>query len=833
MKNIKLVIFCFVCIQLCIQSLYAQKPNTSDEKIIIGESSEANYGSISGIIVDKSNLQPIEYANILLMKVKDSSMAAGVITNEKGQFKLEKVPFDKYYLKITFIGYSNLIINNVEITKQNPDKKIGLIKFESSSKLLDEVNIIAEKKMMEYTLDKKVVNVDKNLVSSGGSAVDVMQNIPSVTVDIDGNVSLRGSTNVSILVDGRPSNISGTNRQAILEQIPASSIDAIEIITNPSAKYNPEGMSGIINIKLKKKTAKGLNGLASAGIGTGNRYNSSINLNYSTLKYNIFGSWDGRWFQGKGYGNTYREANIDDSVFYSYQHSDMKRNMNNNNIKLGFDWFLNNKNTISVSGQTGYDNSSREQFLLSKTNNNQNVFEDYYESTNIEDEIERMPSLNLSYKKTFEKKNEEFTIDISLNKANSEEKTNISNNIYITDYFNKTDSNSIQLQYNTGLNYNSQILVNYVYPFTDKMKLESGFQGNYRKIDNDYYVENYNFSSGKYFIDESSLNHFIYNENISALYGTISKEWDKLSVQLGLRLEQAFTKSEEKIQNQKYENSYYNLYPTIHISKKIFSKQEIQLSYSRRVNRPNIHDLNPFKDLTNPLVINYGNPYLKPEYINSFEFGHTKYWNKTSLYTSLYYRQINNVIKRIIYLGNDGISYITNENLSKGTSYGIDWILEQEIKKWWRINASFSYFRTIIEGNSIDGTISNDNYSWTSKLNSNITLLKNLNIQITANYRAPIVTPQGKMYETYSADIALKKDFLKDLFSVNFRVSDIFNTQRFDIDTYGTGFYSTMYRKRQSRMAFLTISYKINGGIKQKSRKKSESNNNSIDEGDF
>jgi outer membrane receptor protein involved in Fe transport len=248
-----------------------------------------------------------------------------------------------------------------------------------------------------------------------------------------------------------------------------------------------------------------------------------------------------------------------------------------------------------------------------------------------------------------------------------------------------------------------------------------------------------------------------------------------------------------------------------------------------------MYDLNPFKDYSNPLLIRYGNPYLKPEYINSFELGHSKYWNKTSFYTSVYYRQINDVIKRISYLGNDGISYMTNENLSKGVSYGVDFILEQEILKWWRINANFSYFRTIIEGNSIDGNISTDNYSWTSKLNSTMNLGKSLYIQITANYRAPIITPQGKMFETYSADIAVKKDIFKDKFSVSFRVSDIFNTQIWKNEAYGSGFYALMNHKRQSQAAYLTLTYKINGGLKTKARKKPTDNGNGggNDEGDF
>ncbi len=816
-------------------NIYAQnQPNSGMPHTGGGGGMSGNLGNVSGIVVDKLTSQAVEYANLVLFRQKDSSMVNGAITNQKGQFTIEKVPFGKYYMVVSFIGYSSLRIPDIMVNPKEPNKNLGQIKFEPSSSTLGEVNITAEKRMMEYSLDKKVVNVDKNLVSAGGSAVDVMQNIPAVTVDIDGNVSLRGSTNVNILVDGRPSNLSGMSRQAILEQIPASSIEAIEIITNPSAKYNPDGMSGIINIKLKKKTAQGLNGLISTSIGTGDRYNSSVNLNYSTSKFNIFSSWDGRWFQGRGYGDTYRKVTMNDTSSYTRQHSDMKRKMNDNSVKLGFDWYINRKNTLTISGQIGKDKSTRDQNLYSYSNDyNQATYEQFYQK-NIESEDENSNSLNLNYKKTFEKKNRELTADFSYSKSKDSENTDMNNHSFLENFIPFTGFDEIQQQLNNGNSENGSALINYILPFNEKLKLETGFQGIYRKVDNDFQLNNFDYISKSYVIDTNSVNHFIYTESINAVYGTLSKEWDKVSVQIGLRLEQAFTTAEQITQVKTFENNYFSIYPTLHISKKLPNKNEMQFSYSRRVNRPNIYNLNPFKDYSNPLVIDYGNPYLKPEYINSFELGHSKYWNKSSFYTSIYYRQINDVIKRISYLGNDGISYMTSENLSKGTSYGVDLILEHEITKWWRINANFSYFRTLIEGNSIDGSISTDNYSWTSKLNSNMTLLKNLTIQISANYRAPIITPQGKMYETYSADIAMKKDFMKDKFSVSLRVSDIFNTQRFDVDAYGNNFYSTMYRKRQSQAAFLTLSYKINGGLKQKAKKKIIDNSGGgSDEGDF
>ncbi|MFZ4401119.1 MAG: TonB-dependent receptor domain-containing protein [Bacteroidales bacterium] len=793
-------------------------------------------GSISGVVVDKLTMQAVEYANLVVFRSKDSVMVGGTISNQKGLFSIDKVPYGNYYLVVSFIGYSSLKIPNIIVNQKDHEKKIGQIKFSTSSSTLGEVTITSEKRMMEYSLDKKVVNVDKNLVSAGGSAVDVMQNIPAVTVDIDGNVSLRGSTNVNILIDGRPSSLSGMSRQAILEQIPASSIEAIEIITNPSAKYNPEGMSGIINIKLKKKTAQGLNGMVSVSAGTSNRYSSSVNLNYSTEKFNVFGSWDGRWNQGKGYGDIYRLTTHKDTNSYTYQHSEMKRVMDNNTLKAGFDWYLNPKNTITVSGQYNIGGSDRNMDLLSYTSDYSYLKQNDYKQNSKELESDHSTMFALNYKKTFIERNRELTADFSYSTSSDSENSDLTLYNYLTNYINTSANQSIlQKQIDNGKNWVANALINYVHPINEKTKLECGYQGIFRNVDNDFYLNKFDTAQKIYVNDIFSSNHFKYKENINAIYGTLSKEWESISMQLGVRLEQANTLADQLTQTQSFTNNYFSIYPSLHISKKFARKNELQISYSRRVNRPDMHDLNPFKDYSNPDMLRYGNPYLKPEYINSFELGHSKYWNKTSFYTSVYYRQINDVIKRITFLDSLGISNLTSENLSKGISYGVDFILEQEITKWWRINANFSYFRTIIEGNSVDGNISTDNYSWTSKLNSTMNFGKSLSVQISANYRAPIITPQGKMFETYSADIAIKKDLFKDKFSVGIRVSDIFNTQIWKNEAYGTGFYTNMNHKRQSQALYLTLSYKINGGLKQKARKKQTENGNTggNDEGDF
>ena len=830
----KLLTLFFILIFLTNSFIFSQSSYKPGNPIIKGGET-ANKGSVTGVIVDKQSSAPVEYANIVIFSAKDSTMKGGALSDSKGNFKIENIPYGKYYIEISFIGYANQKVPNIVIDPNTTTKNLGQIKFSPAASNLDAVTISAEKQLVEYSLDKKVVNVEKNLVSAGGSAVDVLQTVPSVTVDIDGNVSMRGSTNVNILIDGRPSALAGTSRQAVLEQIPASSIESIEIITNPSAKYNPDGMSGIINIKLKKKVARGLNGVATINLGTSNRYSSSLNLNYSTAKYNVFGSWDGRWNTSKYLGDTYRNARVNDTISNTYQHNEGTRTSNNNNFKIGADFYLNKWNTLTIYGQFTIENGDRPQNINSKTYDVNNILNDYFTQTNDEAEKNNSQTYSINYKKTFEQKGRELTLDVSYSNSNNDEYTTMNETFYNNNLTPSSLPPYLQTQDNKGHNHVTNILLNYVHPFTDKFKLETGYQGIIRNVDDNFMLQDYDNTTNNYFANDTASNHFLYNESFHSVFGTLSKEWENgYSAQVGLRFEAAFTNSDQVAQNINVTNNYYNIYPSVHVSKKLPKLNEILISYSRRVNRPDIESLNPFKDYSNPLMIRFGNPYLTPEYVNSFEIGHSKYWKKTSLNSTVFYRQINDVMKRISWLDTlKGVNYMTTENLSKGVSYGVELVVDQEIAKWWRVNASFSYFRTIIEGSIIDGSITNDNYSWTSKLNSTMNFGKGFSIQLSGNYRAPIITPQGKMFAMYSADAAVKKDILKERASIGLRVSDIFNTQHFDMETYGTDFYSRMNRKRESRILYFSFTYKINGGLKQKPAKRPTDGGNGNNDMDY
>ncbi len=793
-------------------------------------SAKENDGTVSGSVIDRRTEDPVLSAKVVLLKANDSTIQAGTFTNNKGEFLFDNVPFGKYYINISYIGYDNIAVPAFQITSKNNSVKLKKLVMEQGSVVTDEVEVTADKQTVEYSMDKKVINVEKNIAATGGSAVDVLSNIPSVSVDYDGNVSLRGSTNLTILIDGKPSQSMGSNRNAILEQIPASSIESVEIISNPSAKYSPEGMNGVLNIVLKKQSNLGFNGLLGMSAGTRDKYSGSINSNYGMESFSLFASYDIRSDRRMGQGNSFRTTTIGDSMPFIEQGFHMNRKGFDNTVKLGTDIFITPKNTLTLMGNYSFDTDNHS-FMLDGTELDLNrQISDKNSSLSFEDNKDNSVNLSLNYKRKFDKKDHAFTADATFSNGRSTEGENITQS-YL--FVNKGLSSPYVVLKNTvngDKSTNANIELNYSNPFDKDSRYELGYQGIIRNLDNDARYETFNDSIKIWQEDKALNNRFLYKENIHAIYGTYANYFGSFRYQLGVRLEQAYTKSDQQTQSQTHNYDYFSFFPSAHFTYKIGEGNDIQLSYSRRVNRPGVWSLNPFKDISDPLNVRYGNPYLKPEYINSLELGNNKSWSTTSLVSTVFYRQINDVIKRITFLDSNGVANSTSRNLTDGKSYGVEFIIDQTFFKWWRANANFSYFRTIINGSSDGLELSNDNYSWTAKVNTNLTVLKNLNIQINGSYRAPSVTPQGEQKASYNIDIAFKKDFFDEKLGIGFRVSDIFNTMTYDYITRGPGFTIEGSRKRETRVAYLTFSYKINSGIKQKERKRN-GNGGSEDDG--
>ncbi|AFH50148.1 Outer membrane receptor protein [Ignavibacterium album JCM 16511] len=760
-------------------------------------------GKLSGKIIDAQTNQIIEYCNVVLFSYRDSSMVNGTITDREGKFTLSNLRPGMYFLRASYIGYDNQTIDSIRITPNKPEIDLGIIALDEKTIELSNVVVTGEKEVIINNLDKKVINVEKDLTNVGGTAVDVVQNIPSVTVDADGNVSYRGNQNIRILIDGKPSELLGLGSGDVLSNIPASQIESIELVTNPSARYDPEGTGGILNIVLKKRINGGLNGNISLTGGTGDKFNGSLNFNYKLPNVNFFASIDSRIHNADNNGNSYRTNNINNTLSYLDQLSNGTFNHFGHNFTAGLDITPDNYNTYTFSlryRKFGFDTES----LVKTSNlNSQSQLTRYFErSSNAE---RRMNALQytLSYKRTFDTKGAELTTDVILSDFKMKRDENF-NQLNFDNSLNPIE-NLLQKGLSDNKNLQWTIQSNYINPIEDLGRIETGFKVTLKNFNskNDYL--NYDNNSGNWLNDITRKTDFDYKENVYAVYGIYSNKISDFQYQIGIRAEQADVKGTENLTSSTFTNDYFSIYPTVHLVQSLPDQQEVQLSYSRRVERPNNRQLNPYVDRSDSLNISYGNPELKPEYINSIELGYSRIFGKTALTSSIFYRNTNDAITNYTIVNDNGITETTWRNLAKNLSYGLELTLSSSLFDWFRTNTSFTYFKNEFEGLNI----SNSDYSWLAKMNNTFMLSKDFNFQINLNYNAPTIMGQSKMKEQFATDIAMKKDFLDGQLSLTFRVSDLFNTRKWESETIGQNFITSSYRKMESRIAYLGISYRL------------------------
>lgn len=814
-------------------------------------------GAISGHINDKQSGDAIAYASITLHHVKDSTMVArvGAVSDEEGNFTVDGVPYGTYLLRISFMGYQTYWHpTTITLSATNRTVRIGTITIRPASTTLRTAEVTAERSMMEYQLDRRVINVDKNLVAGGGTANDLLETVPSVSLDSDGNVTLRGSTNVKVLIDGRPSELLSSDLSVLLDQIPASSIENIEVITNPSAKYDPEGMSGIINIKLKDRTsnALGLNGTASLNAGTPLFFaipdglpavipsaNGSINLNYSTEKYTITISADANRRSRSRTSDSYIDRFDLDGTRYSsdslYQLSLDPSLMGS--AKLGFEYFINDHNSLMLSYQLRGGNHGRQKRI-----HDVDLLHDAlgnYLQTDTSNSRSLNHSVNLNYTHRFDQKDQLFTLDATFSTrrgwGDGQQQQLYDNPTvnYANYYLRESASNS--------RDYNGNIQINYVQPLGGDYKLETGYEGRFTNSDqnNEYHLNTYDtaWSLQRYFDDLSST-HYTYSQNIHALYLTLGGTlWQSLSAQAGLRGEYSSIDGHDELHpaTQSVHKTYWQLYPTLHVSYLISKQQSVQFSYSRRVRRPRMWDLNPYLNVREGEQLSFGNPSLDPEFTNAFELSYNLSFAKTNIYTSLYYRNTNNQLTWFGFVWNEAsvahyapwMTYnaeydnywaSTAQNLGSSTNAGVELILDQQITSWWRINVSGNFYQAEITGSALLGDTTRTAFRASGKLSSYMNLSNDWTIQLSAQYNAPFFDLQTDMFASYWADLAIKKDLWNHRGTLTLRISDLFATAGWGNITENEQMYRWSNSKRVSPEITLGFSYKINQGLKTQSK---------------
>ncbi|CAM1346020.1 TonB-dependent receptor domain-containing protein [Tenacibaculum crassostreae] len=753
--------------------------------------------TITGKVLEQNSKLPLEFATVILTNPETNQIIAGESTNENGQYII-KTKKGTYNIKVEFIGFKTKTINNFTI---NNSQTIPTFSLEEDAEKLEEIEITAEKSTTEYKLDKRVFNVGKDLISKGGSVTDVLNNVPSVNVDIEGGISLRGNPNVRILINGRPSVLTANNG---LESIPSETIEKVEVITNPSAKYDAEGTAGIINIILKrnKKGSFGSSLQLTTGIPDNHRIN--YNVNYKKEKFNLFSNIGYRYmkFDGSGYLNRVNFDATNNPISFSNRTTESTRSRSTFNIYFGSDYYINDKNTITLSYYHRNNLSKNTvdynfDFLNSShQTDNKIVTQEFYREPQKANQIE------FNYVKTFDKKGQKFTLNLQYDFWNDDENELVNEQqlIPVTNIINTLKSRDIESSKDFLFQSDFKL------PITKESHIEMGIKGEIRNIDSDYKVWD-----NTVLID--SLDNLLkYNERIYGAYIQYGNRKSKLQYLLGLRAEHANTGSTDRKNQFRTDKSYTDLFPTAHLTYNFNQATNLQLSYSRRIRRPSFWHLNPFGGISDRRNIRIGNPDLNPMYTNSYEVGFLKRWKKFTLNPSIYHQRTTNVFETLVTANSFGA--LVSKPINSGTEkrFGAELALSYSPYKWWRLSSEFNYFSFTQRG-----VYMVDDNNWSTRVNSRMKFSK-LTIQASFNYQGERESGQIFTDAQYRSDIGISKDFWNDKATLTLNMNNIFDSRERKQLITGEDYTAYRYERPIGRFSSLTFIYRFNRSKKDRDR---------------
>jgi outer membrane receptor protein involved in Fe transport len=790
-----------------------------------------NNSRLYGKLVDSKTGKGIEAASVQLYLYQNDSLIAGMLTKPNGDFSFEDVEAqDSLKIIITAIGYDSverMIESNKEGRSTNFERDLGNIALQLKTKELGNVTVVSNRPALELGIDRKVYNVSKSLVSTGSTGIDVIRNIPSVSVDIDGNVTLRNSP-PQIFIDGRPTILT-------LDQIPSENIEKVELITNPSAKFDAASAGGIINIVLKKNKRVGLNGIVSASVGAPRVAGGNLNLNLRQGKFNFFLSGSLNQFGGKA-KTTANRINKSDGIVEDYfnQYTTNDRLRRFQSIRLGADYFIDNRNTLTITQDFGKGSFQNDELQDQEYLDSAGIVEYFGRRTADAHSIFRRNSTRLGYKHNFLQAGRELTADITFSQGSNDENSGIINEFFYPDGSEYKPSSVVR---NDGNADNKQLTfqADYIHPINEYTKFEAGARSFHNASKS--YFNAYDVNSG--FETKLPLsNNYEYDEMVNALYFTYSGKRKTFSYQLGLRAEHSkfdglLVDSALKFGYEypsKLENAWDALFPSVFFTKQLTEKDQLQLNYSRRIRRPGFWQLNPFIDINDPVNLRQGNPQLRPEFINSFELNYSRDYEKGNFLAQLYFAnnpdditQFSDTISTELYnqLQDAGVApnAILNTFINAGTTnrYGAEFTLQHRQNKNFNIISSVDFQYRTVQASTGEIDLSNKGLSWEASLTADYkieskatSLLNNLGFQLNGEYESSEVIPQGRRTPEYRLDLAVRKEFLKkNKASLTFAVNDVFNTQRWGTIYDTETFYQESYRRWNVRNFRVTFSYKF------------------------
>ncbi|WP_046757523.1 TonB-dependent receptor domain-containing protein [Kordia jejudonensis] len=811
-----------LCVMMLCCTLYAQ--TTPAPKI----------GTITGKVIDATTQETIPYATIVIKLKADNSVLTGAISDDNGNFKIEKIPAGFLSVEIQFIGYET-VTKDVTISKDNKVVAIGTVSLTESVSTLNEVEVVAERTTIEQKVDRKVITVGKDLVTSGPTASDIMNNLPSVNVDQQtGAISLRGNQNVRVMVDGKLSNIPTAQ---LLRQLPSNSIKKIELITNPSAKYNPEGMSGIINIVLRKNVNIGFNGNINIGLTREReaKFNSAIDMNYRNGKFNVFGNYSNNIAKNANEGNIFREDENSEQLFSFLDNS--KTHL----FKVGLDVYLNDKNTISFFTNQNISENQNDgnTDVLFYDNPQFNTFQDF-----LADNENLASQYNFNYKYDIDDEGHVLELEADYNVFDAEDQFDFQFAGANT-FPNYTDETETSRDRTT-------INLDYVRPLKNKAKLELGAEARLFNSDIEYQSTGFSFDEAG-MLRRTPSTDFNYSRDIYSAYATYGKQYEKWSYQVGLRAEtvkvEANALSSEiettDTDNIIFNNDYTQVYPSAFFTYSPSEKNSYQLSYSRRVDRPGIGQVNPIREWATPLISSFGNINLQPQFTNSMEVNYTrKLGNKGTITGGVFYRLIEDEINRAVFVDRTDINrlILTNDNFDNTSAYGVEISSNFRPTSWWSFNSSFDFFSQTQKGiteslnaptdvatvdNIVSETVEVDNAAWNFRMFNNFKVTKKLNLSAFGFYRGSVQGLQFEMKPMYFVNIGARYAFAQGNGTLSVNYNDIFNTMEFGFDG-DRPFRQVGAFRWESNTVNVSIAYRFGGGkYRAKSRKRRDNDEKS------
>ena len=792
--------------------------------------SQENKFLITGTVSDPETNSPLEYSTISVFKANSEEIINGVITDYNGEFSIE-VSKGNYDLKFEYISFKTKYLRNINIENS---LNLGLIELSIDENILNEVEVIGEKTEIEIKLDKTVYNIGKDLTLKGSSVSDVLDNLPSVEVDIEGNVSLRGNESVRILINGKPSGLVGISSNEALKQFPSESVEKVEVITSPSARYNAEGTAGIINIILRKSKLTGFNGSLSLNSGYPERYGVSANLNYRTKKLNFFNNigYNTRISKGSFVNET---EYYTDQAINNFLNEDGVRDSerNSNYLNTGIEYFISDKTSV-----VGSYVSRKSDGFTNNTNNviqNFNAISKFSERLEKETEIDDTNEFSVNLTHDFNKEGHVLTMDYQKEKSSENENGFISNSQLkpiLTKYLSeKVNTDEIQ---------ESELFkIDYVLPIKKDGQFELGFRRSNQYQDIDYLAENEDLN-GNFINDLNLSNTLLYNERVNAFYTQYGNKNNKFSFLLGLRYEESKTTVKQLANNTNNEKNYNDFFPTLNLSYQVKENETITFGYNRRIRRARSYFINPFPSKSSATNIFQGNPNIDPTYSNGIDLGYLKRYEKLTLNGSIYYRKETGVFTFIS--ENTGDFVLVNEilvpvlrrtpiNLASNKQIGLELNANFTQSKNWRLNGSLNFYESETLGEYMGIVYDSKNLTWSGRLSNNLKLFSSVDWQTSFRYRAPQKTAVSERKASIYSNTAFSKDLLKDKITLTFKVNDIFETGKWRIESFNENYRSYSESNwRGGRTLELNLIYRFN---QKKKQNRNSGDYNDYSEGGF